>query len=121
SVSANLAWSPMRGTIVNLNGSTTVETTTSVGQSGSLLYSGSLGVTREIRANLTGRALVGLDLRDYSGGGRDLVMRGETSLTWWMNRYAGITGRARHEIQRSTQTGRDYDATSIYLGMTLQR
>lgn len=121
SVNANLSWSPMRGTIVDLNGSTTVETTTSFGQSGSLLYSGSLGVSREIRANLTGRALVGLDLRDYSGGGRDLVMRGETSLTWWMNRHAGITGRARHEIQRSTLTGRDYDATSVYLGMTLQR
>ncbi|SFJ00503.1 outer membrane beta-barrel protein [Aerobium aerolatum] len=121
SMNARLSWSPMRGTTVDLNASTSVETTTSVGQSGSLLYSGSLGVSREIRANLTGRALVGLDLRDYSGGGRDLVMRGETSLTWWMNRHAGITGRARHEIQRSTLAGRDYDATSIYLGMTLQR
>lgn len=121
SINARLSWSPMRGTTVDLNGSTSVESTTTSGQTGSLLYSGSVGVTREIRANLTGNALVGLDLRNYSGGGRDLVMRGEASLTWWMNRYTGITGRARHELQRSTLAGRDYDATSVFLGMTLQR
>lgn len=51
----------------------------------------------------------------------EMIMRGEASLTWWMNRYAGITTRARHEIQRSSLSDRDYDATSLYLGMTLQR
>lgn len=121
-VAASLAWSPMRGTTVELNGSTTVESTTRAGQTGSLLYSGSLAVSRELRANLTGRALVGLDWRDYSGSSEDeMILRGEASLTWWMNRYAGVTARARHELQRSSIADRDYDATSVYLGMTFQR
>lgn len=121
-IAGNLIWSPMRGTTVELSGSTTVESTSRVGETGSVLYSGSVAVSRELRANLTGRALVGLDWRDYSGtSDNELVLRGEASLTWWMNRYAGVTGRARHEIQRSSVADRDYDATSFYLGMTFQR
>lgn len=121
-VAANVRWSPLRGTVVELNGSTTVESTTQSDSTGSLLYAGSLSMTRELRANLTGRALVGLDWRDYSGSSEnEMILRGEASLTWWMNRHAGVTTRARHEIQRSTLADRDYDATSIYLGMTLQR
>lgn len=116
-----LAWSPVRGTTVELSGSTEVEGATAPGETGSLLYSGSLAVSRDLRADLSGRALVGMDWRAYGSGGRDLVFRGEASLTWWMNRYLGLTGRARHEAQRSTFADRDYDATSVYLGMTLQR
>ena len=94
---------------------------TTPGSSGSLLYSGSLALDRELRSDLTGRALVGLDVRDYTDGGRDTVLRGEASMTWWMSRYLGATGRVRHELQRSTLAGRDYDATSVYLGLTFQR
>lgn len=117
-----LVWSPVRGTNVELSGSTEVEGATAPGDTGSLLYSGSIAVSRDLRADLTGRALVGIDWRDYPGsGGRDLIYRGEASLTWWMNRNLGVTGRARHEAQHSTLSDRDYDATSVYLGMTLQR
>ena len=121
SVAGRLAWSPQRGTTVELNGSTNVETTTTSGETGSLLYSGSVAISRDIRANLTGRALAGIDWRNYNAGDRDLIMRGEASLTWWLNRNAGITTRARHEVQQSSRPGRNYDATSIFLGMTLQR
>lgn len=121
SLSGNLAWSPVRGTTVALAAATAVEGATAPGDSGSLLYSGSLSVQRELRANLTGRASAGLDWRDYSGGGNDLVLRGEASLTWWMNRYAGITARASHEVQNSSLPGRDWDATGMWLGMTFQR
>lgn len=117
-----LSWSPIRGTIVDFNAATEVEGTTSAGETGSLLYSASLAMTRELRANLSGRAAVGLEYRDYAASdAHDRVVWGEASLTWWMNRYAGITGRARHEIQKSNLPGRDYDETSVYLGMTFQR
>lgn len=121
-LASNLAWSPMRGTTVGLDGSTEVEAATDPGASGSLLYRGSLSLTRELRHNLTARALLGLEWRDYSGSNdRDVIMLGEVGLTWWMNRYAGITGRLRHERQASTLAGRTYNASSVYLGMTLQR
>lgn len=121
SLAANLRWSPVRGTVVALTAATAVEGATAPGDSGSLLHSGSVSVERDLRANLTGRAAAGLDWRDYSGGGHDIVMRGEADLTWWMNRNAGITARARHEVQESTRPGRDWDATSVWLGMTLRR
>ncbi len=119
---ANFDWSPVRGTTVALTGSTTVEGTTTAGESGSILYSSQLSVTRELRANLTGTALVGAEWRDYSGSSdHDLTLAAETSLTWWLNRNLGITGRARHERLTSTIAGRDYEATSGFLGVKLQR
>ena len=63
-------WSPVRGTIVDLIGSTTVEDTTTAGESGSILYAGSLALKREMRANLTGNAVLGAGWRDYTGIGR---------------------------------------------------
>src|SRR5690606_29478480 len=89
SVSGNLSWSPQRGTTVALAAATAVETATAPGVTGSLLYSGTLSLRRQMRANLTGELAAGIDWRDYSGGGHDLILRGEASLTWWMNRYAG--------------------------------
>lgn len=120
-VSGNLAWSPVRGTTVELNASTDVESTTTPGETGSLLYAGSVAVSRELRSNLTGRALVGVDFRDYGSGGNDVVLRGEASLTWWLNRNLGMTGRLRHEAQKSTLPDRTYNASSVFMGVTLQR
>ncbi|WP_309084806.1 outer membrane beta-barrel protein [Chelativorans sp.] len=120
-LAASLSWSPMRGTIVSLNANTTVEGTTSAGESGSLLHAGTLRIERQMRSNLTGSLALGASYRDYASGGHDLILSGEAAVTWWLNRYAGLTGRARHERQTSSLPGRDYDATSFFAGVTLQR
>ncbi len=76
SFGADLAWSPMRGTMVGLSGATTLEGTTTPDQSGSVLYSGLLSVEREMRANLTGNVILGAGWRDYWGSdGHDLISR----------------------------------------------
>jgi len=122
SVEGSLTWSPLRGTNVNLFGSTIVETTTTAGESGSLLHTGRLSVDRQLRANLTGTALAGAAWRDYIGSnGHDLTLTAETSLTWWLNRYLGLTGRARHERVESNLEGRDTKTNSVFLGLKLQR
>lgn len=122
SLDANLAWSPLRGTIVNLTGSTTVEGATAAGESGSILYSGGLAVDHRLRANLSGNLAFGAAYRDYVGiDGHDLTLSAELGLTWWLNRYAGITGRARHETQTSSIAGRGYTVDSVFLGLKLQR
>ena len=54
-------------------------------------------------------------------GGHDLTLSAEAGLTYWLNRYVGLTTRARHERQTSTIPGRGYEANSIFLGMRLQR
>ncbi len=121
-LAGKLNWSPERGTIVGLSGSTEVEGTTEANSAGSLLYSGRLSIERMIRANLTANASVGLSWRDYqSTGDSDTILSGEASATWWLNRYAGITGRARHETMKSTLPDRDTRTNSLFLGLRLQR
>ncbi|WP_256751476.1 outer membrane beta-barrel protein [Mesorhizobium sp. Mes31] len=121
-MNADLKWSPERGTTIGLTGKTTVEGTTTAGQSGDILYSGRLTGERQIRANLTGNAALGLDWRDYIGiDGHDMTLSAEAGLTWWLNRYAGLTSRMRTEKLTSNLPGRDYTANSIYLGVKVQR
>ncbi|MER9295515.1 outer membrane beta-barrel protein [Mesorhizobium sp. M0621] len=121
-VNADLKWSPERGTIIGLTGKTTVEPTTTSGESGDILYSGRLTGERQIRANLTGNAALGLDWRDYVGiDGHDRIWSAEAGLTWWLNRYAGLTTRVRTEKLTSNLPGRDYTANSIFLGVKVQR
>ncbi|WP_167434335.1 outer membrane beta-barrel protein [Mesorhizobium helmanticense] len=121
-VNADLKWSPERGTIIGLTGQTTIEDSTTAGESGDILYSGRLTGERLIRANLTGNAALGADWRDYIGSdGHDLTLSAEAGLTWWLNRYAGLTTRVRTEKLTSNLEGRDYTANSIFLGVKVQR
>ncbi|MCO6386542.1 outer membrane beta-barrel protein [Aliihoeflea sp. 40Bstr573] len=121
-IGGNLAWSPLRGTVVDLNALTTVEGTTSPGASGSLLYAGNLSLTRELRANLTGTAGIGLDYRDYANSSAyDMTWNGQLALTWWLNRFLGVTGRARYETVTSSDAGRESDTASVFVGVRAQR
>ncbi|MDQ2633615.1 MAG: outer membrane beta-barrel protein [Pseudomonadota bacterium] len=121
-VEADLRWSPQRGTDVTLSGATALEGTTSAGESGSVLYSGNLGIERQIRANLTGNASLGAAYRNYSGSdGHDVILNAEASLTWWLNRYAGVVTRVRYEDVSSNLPDRDSETNSIFLGLKLQR
>ncbi|MER9955617.1 outer membrane beta-barrel protein [Mesorhizobium australicum] len=121
-LNADLKWSPQRGTTIGLTGKTTVETTTTSGESGDILYSGRLTGERVIRSDLTANAALGLDWRDYVGiDGHDRILSAEAGLTWWLNRYAGLTSRVRTEKLTSNLPGRDYTANSIFVGVKVQR
>ena len=121
-IAADLRWSPIRGTIVGFNGATFVEGSTTPGESGSVLYAGRLSIERELRSNLTGMAAVGVGWRDYAGSSEhDLTLTAEAGLTWWLNRYAGLTGRLRHETFDSTLPNRDSKTNTVFLGMRIQR
>lgn len=122
SLQADVLWSPLRGTNVRLTGSTILEGTTTPGESGSVLYSSALSIERQMRANLTGNLTFGAAWRDYSGSdGEDTILNAEASLTWWLNRYAGLTGRLRHETVSSTLSDRNTETNSVFLGLKLQR
>lgn len=119
---ADINWSPMRGTIVSLNAGTEIEGSITAGSPGSVFYNTSLTVTRELRANLTGMASLGAGWRRYAASSdHDMTLNGQLSLTWWMNRYAGLTGRASHERISSNVAGRDSQTTTVYLGLTMRR
>jgi len=122
SIAADLKWSPIRGTTVSLQGTTQVEGTTTAGEPGDILYTSQISLERQMRANLTGTATLGMLWRDYSGtSGHDFGWDAEAGLTYWLNRYAGITGKVRHEQQISNLAGRDYKAESVFLGFVVQR
>lgn len=121
-LAALVSWSPERGTQIDLTAQTIVEGTTTAGESGSILHSGRLSVEREIRSNLTANAAIGAGYRDYSGSDEnDVLFNAELGATWWLNRYAGLTGRLRYESLSSSVEGRGYDAKSAFLGLTVQR
>lgn len=122
-VSADIFWSPMRGTLVGLQAATIVEGTTTPDSSGSVLYIGRLSVERELRANLTGYTALGAEWRDYPGEDDryELTLAAEAGMTYWFNRYAGLTGRARHERFTSDQSASDSETSSVFLGVKLQR
>jgi hypothetical protein len=42
-------------------------------------------------------------------------------MTYWLNRYFGITGRLRHEELTSNLPDRDYKTESVFLGVKVQR
>ena len=113
-VNADLKWSPERGTIIGLTGRTTIESTTTANESGDVLYSGRLTGERQVRSNLTANSSLGLDWRDYTGSdGHDLILSAEAGLTWWLNRYAGLTTRVRTQKLTSNLPGRDYVANFV--------
>jgi hypothetical protein len=75
-----------------------------------------------MRANLTGTASIGGLYRDYSGSnGHDFIWNAELGMTYWLNRYFGITGRLRHEELTSNLPDRDYKTESVFLGVKVQR
>ncbi|MBE1208015.1 outer membrane beta-barrel protein [Aminobacter carboxidus] len=121
-IAADLKWSPMRGTIVGLTGETLVEGSTTAGDSGSVLYNGRLSVERQIRSNLTAFLAGGVGYRDYaSSNDHELRLSAEAGLTWWLNRYAGLTGKLRHETFDSTLSNRDAKTNSVFVGLKIQR
>jgi hypothetical protein len=122
-VAAALDWSPVRGTIVSLDADTTLEDSTTPDESGSILYSGKTTLAHELRANLTAEMALGGGWRNYFGseGGHDKIWNAGVGLTWWLNRYVGLTGKGYHEQLTSTDPTRDYTTDSVFVGLKLQR
>ena len=94
-----LDWSPVRGTNVGLDVETIVEDSTTPGESGSILYSARSPLRASCaptsRPNSTSAASASAT---YTGNdGEDFIWNVEGGMTWWLNRYLGLTGKARHE------------------------
>lgn len=121
SVDALLNWSPRRGTDVGLALATTTETSGGAGDSGALLYSADLGVTHRARANLTFETGLGLAYRDEQGGADEFTLSGTAALTYWFNRFTGLTTRIGHERTTSSDVASRSETTTAFIGLKLQR
>jgi len=122
-VDGRLAWSPLRGTVVNASLGTIVESSTTPGESGSIAYRLSLGIEHELRnavvARLSGTALY----RDYPSTSLNVdqtTLGAGAGISWAVNRYVSLEADASYE--RTTQRGgADSDTARIGIGLKLRR
>ncbi|WP_307279924.1 outer membrane beta-barrel protein [Phyllobacterium ifriqiyense] len=122
SADAAIKWSPQRGTDVDIGLLTRVEGATAPGESGSVYYEGTVGIKRQVRANLDFNAKLIASLRDNKDDtGLDKGFGAEIGATYWFNRFVGLDVSARHQLVRSDVESRNTDETSVYVGVTLQR
>lgn len=122
-VDGNVAWSPQRGTDISVGLSTSVEPSTTAGESGSVAYSVNSTLAHEMRDNLVARLSAAAIRRDYPSGGfseDETIYVAGTGLTWGLNRYLDLTGDLGYELT-ARKTNADTRVLRAGIGLTLKR
>ncbi len=119
---AAILWSPLRLTELRFDLSTDVQTTSVPDESGSVLYSSLVTLSRQItpRVKLSGGG--GIDY-EYSIGGdwHDVTFNGFAEASYAFNRTASVIARYDYERVESTQPGDDSEAHTVVVRLRLQR
>ncbi|TVZ66465.1 outer membrane beta-barrel protein [Rhizobium mongolense] len=121
-VDANLFWSPLRGTDVRFDLSTSIQPSTTAGQSGYISHVLTTAVTHQLRDNLQATVLGGVTLRDYPSGGSsdETVYTASGGLTWNINRYLDFTSTLGYELT-TRDVGADSQQWRAGVGLKLKR
>ncbi|MFK5977961.1 MAG: outer membrane beta-barrel protein [Rhizobiaceae bacterium] len=121
-LNGTLNWSPSRETTVVLNAATTLNGSTTAGNSGSIVYSGGLDITRRAteRLSLNLDATFNFDYDEQSGT-TDATYTFGAGAQYWMNRYMAVSANLGHTIFEGSSGTNDYDETTATLGVVLQR
>ncbi|MBX4928028.1 outer membrane beta-barrel protein [Rhizobium binae] len=120
---ASLLWSPIRGTDVNLDLQTSIQPTTTAGESGYVSHALTTTVTHQLRDNLVGTMIGGVVWRDYptdSTINDELVYTAATGLTWNINRYLDLTSTLGYELT-TRKEGDDSQQWRAGIGLKLKR
>ncbi|OWV81477.1 hypothetical protein ATY77_21885 [Rhizobium sp. R634] len=120
---ASLLWSPIRGTDVNLDLQTSIQPTTTPGESGYVSHALTTTVTHQLRDNLVGTMIGGVIWRDYptdSSINDELVYTAATGLTWNINRYLDLTSTLGYELT-TRKEGDDSQQWRAGVGLKLKR
>ena len=118
-----LIWQPSALTTAKLTASSVVNDSTLVGVSGSFSRDVNVEVDHALRRWLVANVMAGYGQDDYAGvGGRvDNRYFVAGGLTYKFNRELWLKGELRHDWLTSNTAGVSYDATSVLLGLRLQR
>ncbi|MDE1994358.1 MAG: outer membrane beta-barrel protein [Rhizobiaceae bacterium] len=122
-IDGNLAWSPQRGTDVNIGLSTTVQPSTTAGESGYTAYQLTGTLSQEVRDNLTAKVTGGTIWRVYPTGSTfadETEYDAALGLTWGINRYLDLTSNVGYELT-SRRTGDDTRQLQAGVGLTVKR
>ncbi|MBX5226737.1 outer membrane beta-barrel protein [Rhizobium sp. NLR9b] len=120
---ASLLWSPIRGTDVNLDLQTSIQPSTTAGESGYVSHALTTTVTHQLRDNLVGTMIGGVIWRDYptdSTINDELVYTAATGLTWNINRYLDLTSTLGYELT-TRKDGDDSQQWRAGVGLKLKR
>jgi hypothetical protein len=116
-------WSPQRGTDVATGLSTTIEPSTTSGESGALAYTLTSRVTHELRSALVARLSNSLTFRNYPSGSLSSdakVWLTGAGLTYDINRYLALTGDVSYE-RTTPDRGEATSVARIGVGLTVRR
>ncbi len=122
-IDAKLAWSPIRGTNVDLDLQTSIQPSTTAGERGYISHALTTTVTHQLRDNLVGTFLGGVTLRDYpsdSLNSDETVYTTSAGLTWNINRYLDLTSTLGYELT-SRKVGTDSQQWRAGIGLKLKR
>lgn len=122
-IDANLMWSPLRGTDVNFGLQTSIQPSTTAGESGYVSHALTTTIAHQLRDNLTGTVLGGITLRDYpsdSSTSDETVYTTSAGLTWNINRYLDLTSTIGYELT-SRKEGSDSQQWRAGVGLKLKR
>lgn len=119
-VDGTLLWSPQRGTDVNFGLRTTVQDSTTAGQSGWVEYQASSGLSHQLLNDLTGRVTASATLRDFAYAQDQVDWTLGTGLIWNINRYLDATANLAYELN-DNPGGVDTKRWRAGVGLTLRR
>ena len=118
----SLSWSPLRLTTITAITTTTLVGSSNVDDNGSILYAGSLGISRQVRPQLTLDANLTAALQDYdTSGRRDVTLGANAGYVYWFNRFVAATGRVTYQTVDSSEAGSSYDVGTVMFGLRFQR
>lgn len=121
-VDASIFWSPLRGTDVNLDLQTSIQPSTTAGQSGYVSHALTTTITHQLRDNLQATVLGGITLRDYPSGASsdETVYATGAGLVWNINRYLDLTSTLGYELTTRDE-GTDSQQWRAGVGLRLKR
>ncbi|MGQ7793936.1 outer membrane beta-barrel protein [Faunimonas sp. B44] len=119
---AALMWSPRRLTEVRLDLSTDTRPTSLPGSAGSVVYAGTLTLSRRLREALSAEAGVGVDYERFAGISRDQIgYRGFLGFTYNFSRGLALVGRYEYERVDGSDPAADAEANTVSLRLRLRR
>lgn len=119
---SSLSWSPLRLTTITATATTTLIGSSNVDDNGSILYAGSLGISRQVRPQLNVDANLTVALQDYDTSGRsDVTLGANAGYTYWFNRFVAATSRVSYQTVDSSEAGSSYDVGTVMFGLRFQR
>ena len=121
-LNGRVTWQPTELTTLDLSLGTGLSETSSADSSGARSYDARIGISHDLRENLTANASAGLTYEDYQGiDQNELTLRTNTGILWRMNRWIAWTLDYDFIYNDSNQPGEDYYENRVTAGIEVRR